>query len=106
MKIARIALVLAGLIAFMCPVLAQTPGDYYMAGYFLAGTYLRAAVVCDRKDFVERSFSFISSNEFKAFSKAYPNTIKQWMTQGGKNFNDLVMKEGIPSACREVAKAK
>src|SRR3954452_9267009 len=86
--------------------LAQDRGEFYRAGYLMAGTYLRAAAVCTNKSYVEKSFTFISSKEFRAFSAAYPQTYEKWMREGAESFNRMVMKDGIPAACNAIARAR
>lgn len=102
MKKTLLAVASALSVVFAGPVEAQNRNDVYRMGYFLLGTYLRASVVCDNKSLAEYGFSFVGSKEFRAFSAAYPQTYKKWMTEGGENFNSLVMRDGIPDACKFV----
>lgn len=76
--------------------------DYYMSGYFLLGMYLRASNVCNNKSFAEYGFSLVGSKEFRAFSAAYPETLKKWLLEGGENFNRGVMNDGIFAACKSM----
>ena len=100
-------LIAASLVVFATAstTLAQDRGEFYRAGYLMAGSYLRAAVVCNNTAYVEKSFTFINSKEFRAFSAAYPNTYEKWMREGAENFNRMVMQDGIPSACNAIARA-
>jgi hypothetical protein len=79
---------------------AQSRSDYYRSGYFAFGMFLRASVVCNNKSLAEYGFNLVGSQEFRAFSAAYPETLEKWMREGGENFNRGVMKDGIPEACK------
>jgi hypothetical protein len=76
--------------------------ETYHARYSLAGYLLRAGTVCDPDDSrhsVDAAFSLLATGEIKTFSKAYPRTVDQWMTEGATNFNTEVMKDGIKPTC-------
>jgi hypothetical protein len=80
----------------------ETPSavTIYHASYVLAGFLLRAARACELdKGAIELAFSVISSDEMKAFTKAYPTTSAAWMGEGSDNFNKATMKAGLKSEC-------
>lgn len=73
---------------------------FYEARYTMVGFLTRASLVCggDKHDF-DVAFSLVNPDELKAFSRAFPETTKQWMLHGTNIFNTGVMKDGIPAAC-------
>jgi hypothetical protein len=79
---------------------AQDASTVYEARYQLTGYLLRAANVCqaDKKQ-VGASFALVSSDEMKAFSRAFPQLTERWMTNGANLFNVWVMKDGLQPAC-------
>lgn len=79
---------------------AQDASTVYEARYQVTGYLLRAANVCqaDKKQ-IDATFALVSSDEMKAFSRAFPQLTKRWMMSGANLFNTSVLKDGLPSAC-------
>jgi hypothetical protein len=97
----RIAASIAfGTILWAVSAKAQGPGTAYEARYQITGYLIRAASVCNAsKQQADMAFSLLSSHEMKAFSKAFPQTIDQWMARGARMFNSEVMQYGLQKAC-------
>ena len=75
---------------------AQDASTVYEARYQV--TYLlRAATKCqeDKKQ-IDATFALVSSDEMKAFSRAFPQLTKRWMMSGAKSFNTSVLKRRAP----------
>jgi len=81
-------------------VAAEDASVVYEARYQLTGYLLTAANVCqgDKKQ-IDATFALVSSDEMKAFSRAFPQITKQWMMNGGNLFNTSIMKDGLQPAC-------
>jgi hypothetical protein len=77
-------------------------GKLYQTSYYFSGFLLRSSSVCggDWKHSVEVALRLISSDELRRIGKAYPDTTKQWASEGAANFNTGVMQSGIQEACR------
>jgi hypothetical protein len=79
---------------------AQDASAKYEARYQLTGYLLRATNVCmANNQQIAASFSLISSDEMKAFSRAFPQLTEQWMMHGADLFNASVLKDGVQPAC-------
>jgi hypothetical protein len=81
--------------------LPSSRGTFYHSRYLTLGFLLRASNVCegDWKRTAKAGFDLVGTSEFKAISEAYPDTIRQWMEEGGREFNTKVMTDGIGPAC-------
>jgi Superinfection immunity protein len=87
---------------------AYGAADVYRSRYRWAGFLLRASSVCDgdSKREIEAGFRLLSTEEFKAVSKAYPDTTGIWLVEGGESFNKQVMKNGILQTCAFAASVR
>ena len=96
-----IVLLCAGATFVISPIaIALDRGVVYESRYMLAGFLLRASTVCQgNKHDIDVAFSLLNPDELKAFSKSFPDTTAGWMKHGADNFNNQVMKDGIPAAC-------
>ncbi|MBY0383251.1 MAG: hypothetical protein K2W78_15185 [Xanthobacteraceae bacterium] len=80
---------------------SQDAGQEYRARYVISGFLLRASKACklDDRAAIAAAVSLVSGREMKAFSEAYPDTIKEWMMKGASDFNERVMRFGLDPAC-------
>jgi len=92
-------------IAFMLSypprAVAESAGETYRARFFISGMLMRASIVCG-KNWMGKAkvgLDLISTPEMRDLTRAYPQTTKKWLQEGAANFNDGVMKDGIPAAC-------
>lgn len=79
-------------------------GTAYKERFELQGLLLRAAKICamnerEMKLFISISFDLIGSDELRAFSKAFPQTMAEWGSRGAGMLNNRVMSDGLPNAC-------
>lgn len=79
----------------------------YQSRYQLLGFLLRSFSVCPgaTKQSMDVAFNLVGGPEYQSLSRAYPETTKNWMTEGAGNFNNMVMRDGIRSACKHAKQA-
>jgi hypothetical protein len=73
----------------------------YRSRFMVAGYFLRAGKVCDSdgKHLISAALNFLSLNEIKSVSEAFPALTERWLTEGADGFNSKVMTIGIGSTC-------
>jgi hypothetical protein len=85
------------------PAYSEDASINYKKRYALAGFILRAVGICAKNKKETQWFlsglDVIGNEELRAFSKAFPKKINEWMKDGAAAMNDKVMSEGIPIAC-------
>jgi hypothetical protein len=101
MRIAILTSIVLGGVSVLPSILhAEDARVVYEARYQTTGYLLRAASACTAdKQQIDASFVLVSSDEMKAFSRAFPQLTERWMTNGANLFNTSVMKQGLQRAC-------
>jgi hypothetical protein len=96
------SLVLASLIVFAMRAVARNAATFHESRYSLMGFLLRSSAVCggDAKPTIDAAFGLVSSPEFMAMNKGYPQTTQKWMGEGAANFNNAVMTDGVGGSLR------
>jgi len=81
---------------------AEDASDAYKARFFVSGMLMRAGMVCGKnwKLNAKVGMDLIATPELRDLARAYPETTKKWLEAGAENFNNGVMQDGLPAACK------
>ncbi len=87
---------------FVNAAVAEDASETYKARFFVSGMLMRAGMVCGKnwKGNAKVGIDLIATPELRDLARAYPETTKKWLEAGAENFNNGVMQDGLPAACK------